>query len=202
MFNQIQVPRYSSIIRRLLRIVEDQPLPQLQGELQPTIVLENDRPEFAYLGETKLWATGDTITGASSNYGHFVFENPEGSGVIMVIEGMRIYTSGATKVDIGPLVLATIAPLALWTSAPCMNRDGRDTSTPRRRLYGKIHTAIYMTASNRAYQFRMNGTNQAIIRVPFVLKPGDYLGVVTESQNLDLIVAAHGYDRPMAPDET
>ena len=53
-FNEIQVGRFNAVLHKLLDMKEGAPAPQLSGDVIPTLVLENDRPEWIFLGAERL----------------------------------------------------------------------------------------------------------------------------------------------------
>jgi hypothetical protein len=95
-----QVPRYRELIDRL--IAED-------AEFVPQgLVLEQDRPEWLWLGRYRLFSTGDTGVAASvGNLGQLQLINPANSGLIVVCMGCAV----VNKIAAGRVRLTTEAAL-------------------------------------------------------------------------------------------
>jgi len=64
MVNEIQVGRFNGILHKLLAMKEGAPAPTLAPEILAAIVLEADRPEYAFLGGTQLGIGGFISIGA------------------------------------------------------------------------------------------------------------------------------------------
>lgn len=98
LFNEILAGRLNLTLRKLLNMKGEAPAPQVGGDIVAGIILENDRPEWKYLGgELMAWAPAQK-TGAAGNYSHLVLLNPSGSGVICVVEELLISNPDAAAV--------------------------------------------------------------------------------------------------------
>jgi hypothetical protein len=205
MFNQIQVVRFSSLVRKLLRITEDTPMPQLSGELQPTVCLETDRPEWAYNAETRLTVAACRVAAAAANYSQVRIENPDDSGMLVVIKRSRIYCGGAYSVYTGWLTDVALGDPVTWTGGIESSRDGRWGNLQGRQpvmvMDGKQHTSIYIPTADRAHITKFAAAGDEIDETPWVLRPGDTLGYCVAAVNVEIDVTVEAYERALAPDE-
>lgn len=120
--NEVLVGRPNAILHKLLNMKEGAPSPQLSPDLQAVLVLENDRPEFKFLGgETLGMGFGDAAAGAA-NYSHVGLINPVGSGVLVVVERVLLALTAAGS--IGQIGLQAIGATA-WSTAHAYMRDTR-----------------------------------------------------------------------------
>lgn len=96
LINQISIPRFDSLLSKLLGIKERQVAPSVASELVPTIPVQDPAAlELAFVkGEQVLWAN-DTpfIWGATLAAVHPVicFGNPTGSGKLITVERIQYY---------------------------------------------------------------------------------------------------------------
>lgn len=111
LINQISIPRFDSLLSKLLGIKERQIAPSVASELVPVLPVQDPASlELAFVkGEQTLWAN-DTpfMWGASVAAIHPVicFGNPTGSGKLITIEKIQYYAapdvidfSGFVKLD-------------------------------------------------------------------------------------------------------
>lgn len=198
MFNQVQVPRFSSMVRKLLRIVEDQPLPQLAGEITPVITLQGERAECRHLMEEELFSAQATVAGAAGNYGHVMLDNPVGSGALAIVDKMHVQAGAACTVYIG---WQPTQSTALWTPGVRGYRDRRAVGRPAVIPYYIQHTALYVAAADRVHRLPFLAATTVDDTSQWVITPGHQLCVVNATQNVALTVTFEGYCRVLAPDE-
>lgn len=196
MFNQIQVPKYSRLVRKLLRIVEDNPMPQLQGELTPVIVVDQDQPSWNALLETRMISSGANRDALAGQYSHVMVYNPAGSGVIATIKKMRIRTTAACVVKMG---WQPIQSTALWDPGIWTSLDSRVLKGPI-RTFSRDNATIIPTAANRV-SFDHVSTTASQYDISIVLAPNEQFVVVPDLNNTGIFASFDWEERWYAPDE-
>jgi len=98
-FNEIQVGRLNAVLHKLLDMKEGAPAPQLAGDVVPSIILENDRPEFHFLGNSRLCGGGLYRAGQAGFYNKVALSNPAGSGVLCIVERFDVFASTNGQID-------------------------------------------------------------------------------------------------------
>lgn len=100
--NEIQAARFNDLLHKLLGMKEGAPSPQISPEIQPVIVLENDRPEYDFLRNVRRGASaGSTSSSAAAKFQQLSVVNPAGSGVIAVVTDINVMNSAhAPLVDV------------------------------------------------------------------------------------------------------
>lgn len=97
-FNEILEGSLNQILTRRLAMQGAAPSPALMPEVSPTLVLENDRPEWQYLANGKLMMANAFVAAAVGNPGQVLLKNPAGSGALVVIERFDAQSVSATEV--------------------------------------------------------------------------------------------------------
>lgn len=85
MQNEVLVGRYNGILAKLLSMKERAPSPIIGAELLPAVVLESDRPEFHFLGGTKLVMGSANQAAVAGELAAIIVNNPASSGILLVI---------------------------------------------------------------------------------------------------------------------
>lgn len=84
--NEVLVGRPNAVLHKLYSMKEGAPSPQLSPEIQPVIVLEADRPEWAFLGGVRRGAaTASFSSSAAAKYCQLSVVNPVNSGIIAIV---------------------------------------------------------------------------------------------------------------------
>lgn len=84
--NEIQIGRWSGILHKLLSMKEGAPSPVLAPEITPGIILENDRPEWRFLGGDNAAIFYQELGGVAGQSQFAQVVNPITSGVIAIVE--------------------------------------------------------------------------------------------------------------------
>lgn len=120
LFNEILQGRWNAILHKLANMKDSAPAPQLASEIQPTINLENDRLEYAFLGGEKWCAAGAQIAAGGAGFmSEAVLMNPVGSGCLAVLEAVIVGRSTTGIFRIG----WTDAAFVTGTGAPLDSRN-------------------------------------------------------------------------------
>lgn len=98
---------FESLVRRLLELPGSVSLqidnegPELSaGILRPVLVFELDRPEWFYLKEKQVLATGTaTATGAAGTFPQVGLFNPVGSNKLVVLTGISLSSSASMTIQ-------------------------------------------------------------------------------------------------------
>jgi hypothetical protein len=97
LLNEIQVGRYNGVLHKLLDIKDGAPAPQLAADIQPGLILENDRPEWKFLGGEHLCAGVGRRSATALQFSTVWLWNPMPSrGVIIVVEKVIISATTAS----------------------------------------------------------------------------------------------------------
>jgi hypothetical protein len=112
-FNEIQRAGLNAILHKTLAMEEGAPAPQLSGDIVPVIVLESERPEWAFLAGEHLCQAGDTIgAGGVGTVAKCGVWNPVGSNALVTVTGFHVHTQTATRIQlrtaIAPLVSVAV----------------------------------------------------------------------------------------------
>src|SRR5438876_2668641 len=94
LFNETLAGRYNDVIRRLHQMKHSAPAPQISPEISHVIILENDRPEFHALHGGFLWAMRASAPAQALNFSHAGIRNPTSSGLLVVIQLVRVSNTG------------------------------------------------------------------------------------------------------------
>lgn len=97
--NTIQITRYSEILRLLLGIEGGSPAREIATELFPNLTLENDRPEWGVLGDTRFAFGRAAATNVVGPISIQVSNLPE-SGQLLVVTKARA-TLDNTSIGVG-----------------------------------------------------------------------------------------------------
>lgn len=95
--NEVLSGRYNAILHKLLSMKEGAPAPTLAPEILPVIVLEDDRPEWAFLAGERLLSVSHQQAGGVGLAPFLALTNPVGSGVILVIEQVIFSVQGGSS---------------------------------------------------------------------------------------------------------
>lgn len=95
----INVGRFEQKLRAIGVTKGENPIPTFDY-LTPTLVLENDRPEWGYAGrEFRFMGTvGNLAAGGAANAGAMAILNPSTSGIVAVLEGADFFATAGNQV--------------------------------------------------------------------------------------------------------
>lgn len=105
----MQVGRYNAILHKLLAMKEGAPAPTLAPDILPVLVLESDRPEWAYLGGVALASAGAERAGVALQVAHLQIFNPVGSGALVIVNELVLASDNSAVIQWGvtPTAMAT-----------------------------------------------------------------------------------------------
>jgi len=93
--NDIGQDRFQRRLTKELRIKGSMPAPVLAPEIQPVIIVEDERPENLMLQHERRFACSLTLGAVVNEYYYFQLNNPAGRNQIIVIEEFGISRPGA-----------------------------------------------------------------------------------------------------------
>lgn len=201
LFNEIQVGRLNAILHKLLDMKDGAPAPQLAGDIVPTIVLEQDRIEWLFLGG-QIPMIGNKIlaAGGAGTFTNIALTNPAGSNVVCVCEGWAINV-GAAATYRGTLAAGRITGGAVGTNR---SRDGR---------YGGAIGACFVEGANGSivsemtalsgpyWQYRVNTNVNDRTSHQFVIPPGYTLDLEHTTTNQAMTGTFWWRERAIEPSE-
>lgn len=92
--NEIMRGGLNAVLHKTLSMKEGAPAAILGAEVIPILVLENDRPEWAFLANEFLAGGFAERTAPGLGRSRYQLRNPAGSGAIAVIESLLLTTAG------------------------------------------------------------------------------------------------------------
>lgn len=198
--SELNVARITTLLRRLFVLRGEQGIvPELEDSIMPAVILENDRPEFAYLADAMLQWGALTTTAVLAERAWVRLLNPADSGVIVVVEAIQPVPLSSTHVDVttGGTDVATAD-----ISGP-FNRDFRlDTIVSR---IGAVHLqggTDAVKTGQLVWRFPPTGVTQAMYDpCPVIVDPGRFLDVANLSSNVQLTCAFRWRERAMERSE-
>jgi len=200
LFNETLSGRWNEIIRRLHQ-VKRVPSPQIAPEIVHDITLESDRPEWHVLHGGFLWATRTAQAAVAAVLSFVGIRNPTGSGILVVIERIRVNNPGLAAGDYFIYASSQSADGALGTG-PTFIRDSRrpQGSCPVLSLTG-TNAASLGVGSIEELELEAATGERDFMSPPYVLAPGADLLVRTSAVNLPINCNFVGYARPVTPEE-
>jgi len=193
----LQVGRYNAVLHKLFSMKEGAPAPQLEGSLQAAIILENDRPEYKFLGNEFLMAGSRQQGNVAAQVSVGQLFNPAGSGVLCVLEEFSWDFSGTTT------LLAGIVTTALVTVGTKAFRDSRQAIIAGQgacQVFGSNSVATGLITP----QLRIRGVADVAqtVRIPFVLSPGNGFQIESTGSNVIMRYYFAWRERHLEPSET
>ncbi len=186
-----------AILRSILQL-EEQRLLELDDQLQATVVLASDRPEWALLASEILCAGIGQFNPSVGNTASIRLLNPANSGVLIVVSQLMLSVTVASRVNIN--VMKGNVALGLVFAV----KGQRDIRVPKDSGVLNVTTmslsgAQPSGANGQTVQSAFIAANTPLVyREPFVLGPGDSLEIEHTTVNLDFTVAASWRERPLA----
>jgi len=202
-YNALLAARYADAITR--QFGEEVRVDTITPELGMVVVLENDRPENAFLRAELLYAQSlQQVLSAANNSG-IQLRNPATSNLIATVTAivMSETVGGELVVSASPTQLTDLAGAAVQGKA----RDTRnDTNTP-----GLLATSRCVVSRDNTVGNFSNQLEQVILlasspwsaqcAVPIILAPGGAVRVVTSGINTTLDISFAWRERVALPGE-
>lgn len=199
LFNEILVGRYNGILHKLLGMKEGAPAPQLSPDVTPTLVLENDRPEYGYLAGDKILAAHEGIAGDATHYPVIQFKNPADSGILAVLESVLCSLSATGLIELR------------FVSTAGGNETGNQHASRDRRYTGRgscvmTNQAPLAIPANIlvSQQLILAQTIYQLLPLPIVLPPdvsGNSVITISGPLNTTLRVSCMWRERALEPSE-
>jgi hypothetical protein len=119
LFNEILAPRYLQRLQKQFGLKGSQRI-QLAPEIQPVVIVEDDRLENRFLGRERLWANRLPQAGTGVLIARYQIQNPATSRVLVVVTELSVIGGAAAQkfeVRLGGVLLAG--------AGPTLYREGR-----------------------------------------------------------------------------
>lgn len=97
-YNEILDGELNQLLVRRLGMHGGAPAPALFPEISPSLVLENDRPEWSFLKNERLFGICDLQVGAAGEQTVGTLFNPAGSGVLAVVTRVSMSHNVASRI--------------------------------------------------------------------------------------------------------
>lgn len=159
---------------------QEDPAGSLSPEISPVLVLENDRPEWQFLGNGRLMACNLTVSTTGALLGSMRLRNPSDSGMLAIVEAISVNAITAAQrfqVRIGNAAAELLTPMV--TQAP---RDSRSSAT-----VGALKASSDQVSGTGTKIYEGTIAINVIVSLlvcPIVLAPGSHLEVTAA----DLVV--------------
>jgi hypothetical protein len=200
-FNPLAATDHADQVRRLLG--EELSLGSVSPEIALALVLESDRPEWAFLRNARLFSSG--ILSIAANVGHVSqvdLFNPAGSGIIVVVRSVIIFAATAGNqyqlsldggaaggVGVGNFLLDQRYPLPQRTT--CQNFLGNG--------------AVGVSGNSIENRNGPASANDIIFEIPrqlgVIVAPGRRINLFSAVQNVAVNAMFAGYERRARPEE-
>lgn len=180
-FNQLGEFGLNQLLARRLTTPGPAPSPTLEPALFPCVVLESERPEWAYLKGERLGAGRSAQGAVAAQFSCFAILNPTGSNMVVTVKRTAI-TTGASSA----LVKITAQQLAgaPVTAAP---RDSRwSLGTSLGRPVATLSAGTVAGAAPEAPIAWCNSNASLELLEPIVLTPGWSLRIEQATANIAL----------------
>jgi len=201
MRNEIQVGRFNAILHKVLGMGDGAPAPVLATEIFPTIQLEGDRPEWAFLGGVRNCSGYFVSVGQAGVFSHVGIRNPTASSVGITVRTVHVHgdTGNAPFAFSGGFRrLSTID-----VESPRYPADTRwSPGAAPARTVGHMVTRKQAAATGNASIGGKVNIGHATIRDPFVILPGWELMFWPEVVNKTIYVYAWWSERTLDLNET
>jgi len=166
LYNEILVGRYNGILHKLLNMKEGAPAPTLSSDIQASIGLENDRPEWEFLGGEFRCTAPITKTADAANFGIGGLFNGQATGVLAVVERILINNTAAGAVN---FQLRSGATTGLAATVRGIASDFRWLTKQSACLLG--HASEAALTGNLIANFTVPGNSFVYVDWPFILPP-------------------------------
>lgn len=196
MFNQILQPRWSAqLIRRFAMKVQGSPAPTLAPEIAPSIDVNDPDIASWFLRQEKPLAFATRITAAAGFYSTFQMRNPTGSGVLVAVDYVLGFTSGAA---VWTGVIATTTDLTNAGAMAVMDTRWAGTLSPTPVRYSwRNNSAGAIVGTNRPGM--IVGFDYQPIRA--VISPGFAFVIESAAVNQQVDVGIMAREIPLPPEE-
>lgn len=193
--SKINVGRYSETLRRLLNQAEADVTSELAPEISAVLVLESERPAWAFLANIRARSFGATVAANAGFISQILFQNKSTSGALVEIERIRVASTAGIEVFIG--TLAEVADLGTVLNGGSL--DTRWSLTAGSSVVisqSNAAAAVAYTRQLDVVRLSVNGSVDAVS--PIVLTPGFALAIQGGIVNAQLGVHMRWYERNLS----
>lgn len=175
----------NSILARRFEI-QPNPAPYMGSELFPCIVLENDRPEYHWLGGSRLYAARRTDAATAANFSIVGLSNPAGSGVLAVLEKIVFENNDAGVKTFQVFCRGAGALAAFDAQAGAISTDSRNGwSTAFRSACQVGDLTQAATTGQLMFNVEVPATSMFTLDWPFILGPQSQVLIIPTAVNLN-----------------
>jgi len=194
---EVQQTRWDRIVRRVSgSIGPGSRVSETLSELFPVLDVERVPAELLLLGGTQLGMGQVTIEPLAANFPQAMLRNPGGSGNIITVTQVAIFSSTAQLARAGP---------TLTTFATAGTQVVRDTRRgPLGIPVGQVFADNLLVAGPLFWRYQLNGIDSFILKDPndvAVLAPGSAFAVGCGTVNTNLRVSFMWRERPAEESE-
>jgi len=166
LFNEINVGRFNAVLHKMLSMKEGAPAPQLSGDIIPTLCLEGDRPEWAYLGGEHLCWGGSGQFAVAGEVSHIHLFNPSPNTLVVVEAIMVTAPSADTFISFGPKDSLLATP-TLVASGFRDARLGRANQLTAAKAYRDTSAATQLDAAT--FSFYLGQSRPLVFPCAYIL---------------------------------
>ncbi len=199
--------RHQDFARSYFGVRSGEPLHEVAPELTLAIILENDRAENFALQHTFPWSSGVVpVAAAVGNVNQLQIINPVSSGIVVIVQGMKL----AGKVTVGTIIITLDGALIGAGQAPNISLDSRAKVVAAQPVVASLNAISNATVGvngvqvDRAFSpFNVVGDVESqLVRVRhIILTPGHRASIWNLTPNEASNFVAWGYERPMESTE-
>lgn len=206
--NEIQIGRFSAILQKVLGIADRNPSGVIAPEIVPTLALETDRPEWAYLGGTRLCSGGAPFAaGGATQYGNVYLTNPVGSNCLAILEHVEVFarTTGYIPVYIGQVSTFVTSPsVGTFVSVTTDSRDPANKKISALQTSCKIegdYTTGALTGVRTTHYMEQFQESAYFPGMKFecrhIITPGKQIGIGINIANIQWAFMLHWREREL-----
>ena len=201
-YNSLLAARYAGAINR--QFGEDVRVDTITPELTMIVVLENDRPENAFLRDEFLYAQGVNQAAVAGLVDGVQLRNPLGSNLIATVTAIGWTTSAVSE------IVVTMSPSQATDLLVALNGKARDTRNDTnipsilatsRCVVSKDTTVGSFPNLLEQQTAPATSPQSALCAVPLILAPGGAVRIVTTAVNIGIDVSFAWRERVALPGE-
>src|SRR2546427_4589593 len=138
------VQRQNDWVRGFFGARSGEPIHEVAPELSLGIVLEDDRPETMWLQHTLPWSSGFANVAAGTTNATLQIINPANSGLLVVVQGMKIIQ----KAVAGAITITLDGALLGAGQAPNIALDSRAKVVAAQPVVASLNAVLNSTGIN------------------------------------------------------
>lgn len=200
MLNEIQDVGIGQVLRRRLGVLASgSPAPAIAPEFMPTLCVENDRPEWHYLANSKLAGATANVAAVVGQLSFVAVTNPAGSNGLVVVEHALIVTPAGSSIQL----LTTLSSFAGTPITPTV-RDTRWIVAPQTTAgcFAQVTAGNVAGGPPDARFAVFESTTTTEWDQPVILRPGSSFCVIHATNNVAITrVSVQWRERALVPGE-